>query len=390
MTSRTRLLVLLVSAPIIAFAVIGGFLGRAMAREDETFTHLRVFQDVVSLVMRNYVEKVDSDRIMRGAMRGLAESLDADSAFLTRAEAKAVQQHEALPAGDVGLTLTRQFYLRVIAAEDGSPAAKAGVRPGDFVRVIDDKPTREMSVFEGMRALRGAPGSRVTLTIIRNNVADPHIVELTREQLPSPPVTGRMQGPGVGYVRVAGFGAKSADEMRARIADLRREGAARLIIDVRNCGTGNFADGIAAARLFVPAGGTLALKDTRNQPRETITAGAGDGAITLPAVVLVNLGTSGPAEIFAAALAGNKRAELVGEKTVGRATEQRFVPLPDGTALMLSNVWFLTPSGEQIQDKGLTPAVEVDEPEIEFGAPMPTTDPLLLRALDRVGNKTVG
>src|SRR5512141_1378043 len=110
MTSRTRLLVLLVSAPIIAFAVVGGFLGRAIAHE-ETYEHLTVFQDVVSLVIRNYVENVNSDRIMRGAMRGLAETLDADSAYLPQDQARAYQQADKQPAGDVGLTLTRQYYL---------------------------------------------------------------------------------------------------------------------------------------------------------------------------------------------------------------------------------------------------------------------------------------
>ncbi len=388
MTSRTRLIVLLISAPVIAFAVIGGFLGNAMARE-ETYTHLRVFQDVVSLVMRNYVENVNSDRIMQGAMRGLAESLDADSAYLPRDEVKALQSGAKAPAGDIGLELTRQYYLRVVAARDGSPAAKAGLRAGDFVRVIDDKPTREMSVFEGMRLLRGEPGTKVRLTVIRSNAADPRVMEITRERLGPPEISGRIQSAGVGYVRVPGFAPTSAEQMRSKVADLYKQGAARLIIDVRDCAMGQLTDGIEMARLFVPSG-TLAIREARNEPRQPVNAGAGDGSIALPTVVLVNAGTSGPAELFAAALAGNKRAELVGEHTVGRATLQKLVPLPDGTAMLLSNVWFLTPGGEQIAEKGLTPTVEVEEPEVDFGAPPPATDPLLLKAIERVGNKTIG
>jgi carboxyl-terminal processing protease len=388
MNSRTRLIVLLVSAPVIAFAVVGGFLGHAIARE-ETYPYLRVFQDVRKLVLQNYVEKVDSDRIMTGAMRGLAESLDADSAYLTRAQVKSLQSGESLPAGDVGIALTRQYYLRVIAARDGSPAAKAGLRPGDFVRMIDNKPTREMSVFEGMRFMRGAPGSKVKLTIIRSNAADPRVVELTREQLAPAEITGRMQSSGIGYLRVPGFTPTSADQLRERVAELSRQGAARLLVDVRDCAAGDLPDGLAAARLFVPSG-TLAIRETRNQPRETIAAAAGDGSITLPVVVLVNAGTSGPAELFAAALAGNKRAELVGERTTGRVTLQQLVPLPDGTAMLLSNAWFLTPAGEQIEEKGLTPNVEVEEPDLEIGAPRPATDPILQKAIERVGNKTLG
>lgn len=388
MTSRTRLTVLLISAPVIAFVVIGGFLGNAMARE-ETYSYLSVFNDVVRLVMNNYVEPVNSSHVMEGAMRGLAEALDPDSAYLTREEAKALQAGEKPPAGDVGLQLTRQYYLKVIAALDGSPAARAGLRSGDFVRVIDNKPTREMSVFEGMRLLRGAPGSKVRLTIIRSNAADPHLVELTREEAKLPEITGRLQGNGVGYVRVPAFGPKTPEQVRAKVAELRKQGARALLVDVRNSAAGELADGIAVARLFVSSG-TLALREMRDRPREPIAAAPGDGAIALPVVLMVNGGTAGAAEMFSAALSGNKRAELVGERTAGRATQQKLVPLPDGTAMLLSNTWFLSPSGDQIAEKGLAPTIEVEEPDVEFGAPAPTSDPILLKAIDRVGNKTVG
>ncbi len=382
MSSRTRLIVLLISAPVIGFAVIGGFLGNALARE-ESYGQLKVFQDVVRLVLTNYVEKVDSDRIMTGAMRGLAEALDADSAYLSREQVKALQSGDKLPAGDVGLVLTRQYYLRVIAAREGSPAAKAGLRPNDFLRMIDDTPTRETSVFEGTRLLRGAPGTTVKLTVIRNNPADPRVVELKREPIVLSPVSGRMQGAGIGYLRVPAFSGKTPDQIREKVDELRRQGAQRLLLDLRDCADGDFADGIAAARLFVPSG-TLAIRETRNEPRETMAAAAGDGAIALPAVVLVDAGTAGPAELFAAALAGNKRAETVGERTAGRATRQKLVPLPDGTAMLLSNSWFLTPTGEQIEEKGLTPSVEVEEPDVEIGGPPPATDLLLLKAIDRL------
>src|SRR3954471_18005923 len=191
MTSRTRVLVMSISAPVIAFAIVGGFLGRVMARED-TYQHLKIFDDVVSLISSNYVEDADIDKVMKGAMHGLADSLDPDSAYLTPAQVKQVESGAALAPGGVGLDLTRQYYLRVIAARDNSPAAKAGLRTGDYVRAINDTPTREMSVWEGIRALRGAPGSKVALTIIRGNAADPHIIELTRETPPAVEVTSRM------------------------------------------------------------------------------------------------------------------------------------------------------------------------------------------------------
>src|SRR6266550_3972034 len=200
MTSRTRLLVLFVSAPVIAFAVIGGFLGNVMARSDDTYAHLRVFQDVVALIMSNYVEQPNLDTVMRGAMRGLAENLDSDSAFLTAPMVRQVESGEHPGPADVGLELTHQYYLRVVSARDDSPAAKAGIRPGDFVRIVEARPTRDLSAFEGQRLTHGAPGSKFKLTVIRGSALEPHAIELTRE-VPSgaaaQDVKSRMQIDGV-------------------------------------------------------------------------------------------------------------------------------------------------------------------------------------------------
>jgi len=378
MTSRTRLVVISISAPVIAFAIIGGFLGRVMARED-TYQHLKVFDDVVGMIVSSYVEPVNVDKVMRGAMRGLADGLDPDSAYLTPQEVK-LAESGSLPAGDVGLDLTRQYYLRVVAARDHSPAAKAGLQTGDYVRAIDGQPTREMSVWQGMRALRGAPGSRVKLTIIRGNAAEPHDVELTREVIGGPDVSGRIAAAGIGYVRIAAIGPRTADQVRKEAAELTRGGASKLVVDVRRTSGGPLDDGLAIARLFV-ASGTLASREGKGIERQVITARPGDGAITQPVLLLVDTGTSGAAEVFAAALAGNKRARLVGERTLGRAAVQRLIKLPDGSGLWLSTVHYLSPSGAALHLKGLEPAIAVDEPEVEFGQPPPPGDPVLERAL---------
>src|SRR6478672_5344199 len=193
MTLKTRLSILLLSTPALLFVVVGGLMGNVLTpRGDEAFTHLRVFDDVVTLVLGNYVEEVKIDRAMEGALKGLAEGLDPDSAYLNPQQVAEIQSGTPLPEGDVGLELTRQYYLRVISARDGSPAAKAGLQTGDYVRGIDGKPTREMSVFEGSRLLRGEPGSKVVLTIIRGNAADPHEVTLVREKPAGPLVSGRL------------------------------------------------------------------------------------------------------------------------------------------------------------------------------------------------------
>src|SRR6185369_1779507 len=227
MTKRTRLSVLLISTPLLAFIVLGTVRGRA-ADGDATFQHLRVFEDVVSLILNNYVEDPKVDSVMEGAMRGLADSLDPDSAYLTAAEVRSLDPGEKPPAGDVGVELTRQYYLRVIAARDDSPAAKAGLQTGDYVRAIDGKPARDLSVFEGMRLLRGAPGTKVTLTVIRGNAAEPRQIELVREKTPGTIVTGRMLSPGLGYLRIATFGPDIAAKVRAQADTLAKSGAAQL------------------------------------------------------------------------------------------------------------------------------------------------------------------
>jgi carboxyl-terminal processing protease len=380
MKSRGRLGVLIVSIPVLAFAVIGGFMGKAMARQ-ESYQYLRIFEDVVTLIVNNYVEEVQVDKVMRGAMHGLADGLDPDSAYLDAGQVKLFERADAPAAGQTGLELTRQYYLRVIAARDGSPAARAGLRPGDYIRAIDGQSTRDVSVYTGMRRLAGTPGSKVTLTVLRGNAAEPHQVELTRETLPAAPVRGRLVPPAVGYVRIAEFARATPDHVKAEIGQLAKAGATRFVIDLRGTAFGDVETGLAAARLFVGAG-TLAYRLERGKEKEPIAAATGDGALTQPVAVLTDNGTSGAAELFAAALTGNRRATLVGERTLGRAARQRLVRLPDGSGLLLTHLFYLTPAEATIHEKGLTPDVAVEQPDVEFGQPMPAADATLDRAVD--------
>jgi carboxyl-terminal processing protease len=386
MSSRTRLIVMSMSAPVIAFAIVGGFLGKVMAGQDAPYQHLKIFDDVVTMISSQYVEEVNIDKVMYGAMHGLADGLDPDSAYLTPAQVKQVEAGTPLPPAGVGLELTRQYYLRVIAARDNSPAAKAGLRTGDYIRAINDLPTREMSVWEGTRMLRGVAGTKVTVTIIRGNAADPHVVELVRQAEPPSVVSGRAAAPGVGYIRIAGISKETAEQVKTQAADAIKNGATKLIVDVRRVSNGSPEDGLAMARLFV-AKGTLAMRETKNGPRETIATGPGDGSITLPAVVLIDTGTSAAAEVFASALAGNKRADLVGEHTIGRAAEQKLIKLPDGAGLWLSTMRYLTPAGTPLHEKGLEPTIVVDDPDVEFGQPAPTADPILEKAIEHLADK---
>jgi carboxyl-terminal processing protease len=385
MNFRGRLLVLIVSLPILAFAVIGGFMGRASAQQ-ESYQYLRIFEDVVTLILNNYVEEVKPDAVMEGAMHGLADGLDPDTAYLKASDVKVFEKNEAAPAGHTGLEITRQYYLRVVATRDGSPAERGGLRPGDYIRAINGQSTRDTSVYEGSRLMAGAPGTKVTLTVLRGTAAEPREVDLVREALPPAPVRARVVSPAVGYLRVPEFTKTTADQIAREVAALTRGGATGLIIDLRGTAFGDVEMGLDAARLFVPSG-TLAYRQERGKANEPVTAAAGDGRLTLPVAILTDNGTSGPAELFAAALAGNKRASLIGERTLGRAARQRLVRLPDGSGLLLTHLLFLTPSEAVINAKGLTPDVAVEQPDVEFGQPLPAEDATIEKAIEHLKNR---
>ena len=175
-------------------------------------------------------------------------------------------------------------------------------------------------------------------------------------------------------------------QLKQAVDSLARSGATRYVIDLRGVARGDLDDGIAAARLFVKTG-TIAVRETKGNVRETVAAQAGDGAVTAPVTLLIDQGSSGAAEVFAAALDGNSRADLIGERTLGRAARQKLVKLPDSSGLLLSYVRYLVPGNTALHEKGLTPDVAVEQPDIDFGTVPPTTDDTLQKALELMRTK---
>jgi len=386
MSSKSRWAVFLVSTPLVVLVAIGGMLGASSEPQQRNDTNLAVFRDVLTLVMQNYVEPVDIDRVFEGAMRGLAEGMDASSAYLTPDEVRAIESTTPMAPADVGLVVTRQFYLRVVGVRDGSPAAKAGLQTGDYIRMIDQKPTRDMSAVTGARLLRGAAGSKVSLTVIRGNPADPHAIDLVRA-LPSGGITMETQPGGVARVRVASFTPDASKVLRGIFDQLANQKVGGAVIDLRGTADGDLETGIAAARLFVKSG-TLGIRAGRKTEKVTTTAAPGDGAITMPIVLLVSNGTANAAEVFAAALSGNDRAELVGEPTAGIAARQRLVRLPENFGLWITYERYLTVDGAHpIHDRGLRPTVGVEMPVVGFDEVPPTTDQPLTRAIEVLKKK---
>lgn len=386
MSSKTRITVLLAACSVAAFTLIGGYLGRVSAGED-TYRHLRVFEDVVSLISNNYVEEVNLDEVMDGALRGLAEGLDSDSAYLAPEDADRIERGGPLPDGRVGLEITRRYYLQVIAPLEASPADEANILPGDFVRAINGQPTRHLSAVEGQRLLRGEPGTEVTLSLIRGSTQEPYDITLTREAMTPPAAAGRMladEGAGIGYLRIPDFGDTSATGIADAVAALEGNGATHLIVDIRGTAEGTYGGAVEAARLFV-ADGAIAIREEPGDAQEIIEAG-NDGAATiaLPVTLLTNYGTSGPAEVFAAALLDRDRATSVGQQTSGRTGLQRLVRLPDGAGLWISWARYVRPSGDGIHPFGLQPDVPVQVTPPELGEPLPDEDVVLDRAVEEI------
>ena len=380
MHTRTRYLVLALTTPLVVFTLVGGLMGQQRTPTG-AYPHLRVFDDVVSLIFGSYVEEPNPDTVLDGAMLGLAEGLDPDSSYLDAAQVKGMDATSEPTGGTTGLAITRQYYLRVVASLDGSPAARAGLHTGDYIRAIGGKSTRHMSLHEGQRLLGGPVGSSITLTVLRGSQTDPHEVVLARVAPPAADVTTRVVAPGVGLLRVPAFSARTPAQIKASVTQLTGQGATQVLIDLRHTADGDPALGVEAARLFVKSG-TLAIREARGRGQQKTEAQAGDGSLTVPVTLLTTNGTSQAAEVFAAALLENDRAKTVGERTLGRAAAQKLVKLPDGSALWLTYARWLSPKGTAIHGTGLVPTVPVAEPDREFGAPAPTEDPILDKAIE--------
>ena len=273
MTSRTRLWVLAISTPIIVFALVGGYLGQALAKDD-TYQHLRVFDDVISLVVNNYVEEVDLKQAMRGAMRGLADALDADSAFLTPDLVRTVESNSSAGPADVGIELIRQYYLRVVSARTDRRPPRPGSAPATSSARSTTSPhaTCRRTKARVCCAARPAPRSRCS-----SSAATPPIrttSTLVRERIAGPELTSRMANPTTGYVRIVDFTKESPAKIKQAFDALAKTGATRYVIDLRGTARGDLDDGVAAARLFVRAG-MLTVKQTKTG-RDVVSAQVAD------------------------------------------------------------------------------------------------------------------
>lgn len=359
--SKIVLLALSVALVLTIFlGVNSSGVSAASNQDDGAYRQINVYSEVLRHIQTDYVEEPNIGNVTNGALRGLLESLDADSSYLTPADYKIYKAGRTGKA-QVGINVSKRFgYATVVSVVPGSPADKANLNDGDIIEAIGPQDTRDLSLAMIQLLLDGQPGSELTLSVVRPRKAAPEKVVMTRAVTSLPPVGETMyENSSILYLKPGVLDHEHVQQIEAKLKGMSKAGNKKILLDLRNVAAGDMAEATRLANFFL-ASGTIATLEGQKVEKQTFTAEAGKVLnATAPVEVLVNRGTAGPGELVAAALADNKRAELVGEKTFGEGAQQKTFELPDGAALILSIAKYESPSGKKIQDEGVTPAVLV-------------------------------
>lgn len=327
---------------------------------------IRRFVAVFNAVKQAYVEPVDDKKLMHSAIRGLLLDLDPHSAYLDKEDAQSFDEQANGAYDGIGVELLAQpdGTLKVVAPIDGTPAARAGIQSGDVIIAIDGKPLG--SGEDSMGPLRGPPGSKVTLTIVRDRISKPFDKTLTRETIRVASVRWRMLEPGYGYIRISAFQADTGADFQKAVDELQAKGPLKgVVLDLRSNPGGlltsavQVADDLLDKGTIVTTRGRIAISDARFE------ATPGDRLQGVPLVVLVDAGSASAAEVLAGALRDNGRARIVGSRTFGKGSVQTVLPLDNGDSVKLTTARYFTPSGKSIQATGIVPEVVLkpDQPE---------------------------
>jgi carboxyl-terminal processing protease len=368
MSKSLKTSLLLLSFVILAFAVAGAVGVKASSGNDGAYRQMSVYSEVLSRIRSDYVEEPNIGHVSNGALHGLLEALDANSSYLSADEYKQYRQLGQSAAGIDAAVSKRFGYGDVISVIPGGAADKAGLVGGDIIEALNEKSTREMSVAELNGLLGGPVGSIVNLSVVRMNKAMPQKISITREAVKYPPVTSKMLDGQIAYIRAEGFPKGRSQEIAARVRDFQKNGAKKLILDLRNSGDGDVSEGVATANLFLNHG-QITYLEGQKFPRQSFAADPSKAITTLPLVVIVNHSTAGAAEGVAGAVLENARGDILGDKTFGTASIQKTIDLQDGGALILSVAKYYTPGGKSIQDTAITPNVLVADKADDFIAP---------------------
>ena len=350
------------------------FFSSVSAAEDENyspldspsfFEGLNTFTAVFSQIKQMYVDEVDDETLFNNAIRGLIEGLDPHSSFLEPVDQSRVSESTMGKFGGLGIVIgTKGDYIEVVSPIDDTPAYRAGLKAGDIILQIGDQNVSQINLEEGVKLMRGAPGTTIKLTIGRPNIA-PFVVEITREIITVTSAKGLLLDEGIGYLRIAQFQRPTAEVVEKIIGDLveKNEGDLdSLIIDLRNNPGGLLDASIDVSNLFIDEPGIVVYTEGRTPSSNmSFPTKPGDILNGAPIVVLMNVGSASASEIVAGALQDHKRAIIMGEESFGKGSVQSMMALQDGYGLKLTTARYFTPSGRSIQAKGISPDIVLDD-----------------------------
>src|SRR5262245_4048257 len=339
MTLRTKFSLIVVSATLALYVGCGAWIAtRAQQPANDPNIQLRIFDNVLQHIQNDYVDEPNMEKVRAGALRGLAYGLDPYSTYLTAEQVKDFNDGTRKNEVGIGAELSQvASYLYVIAPMKGSPADVAGINAGDIIEYIDGKATRDISLYDAKQLLNGQPGSEVKLRVLRAN-ARPLTVTVKRGAFRAPAAEARLEAGRIGIIKINSLGDGEAADVRTRVQELTRQGAQKIVLDLRDSAGGTLTEGIAVSNLFIKDGMIAQTIGRENKSLKQFSADPKAAIFSGPVVAIINNGTAGAAEIIASALMERQRGQVVGEKSFGAGAEQQLFTLRDGDGLLLTVV----------------------------------------------------
>jgi carboxyl-terminal processing protease len=356
---------------LLVVALVGVFAGVVMAKrlpfDSDAYEQLKVFTEVLSYVEANYVEEIDPQKAIQGAIRGMLRTLDPHSSFMPPDVYREMQVETEGRFGGLGIEITiRNDVLTVVSPIEGTPAFRAGVQPGDQIIKVDGESTKDMSLVEAVKKLRGPEGSAVTISLFREGFTEPKDFTLTRAVIQIKSVRWTKVRDDIGYIKLRSFHKTSTEELEHALQDLEEQRIGGLVLDLRNNPGGLLEQAIAVADLFLEGGQLIVYTQGRLASQNMKGFSKNEGTHpNYPIVILINGGSASASEIVAGALKDLSRATVVGTQSFGKGSVQTIIPLSDGSGLRLTTAKYYTPKGTEIHGKGITPDVIVEQPQDE-------------------------
>ncbi len=354
---------------LVLLVFTGGVQHGTTAIED-TYEKLKTLTEILSLIQSNYVDDVNAKELIYGAVKGMLDTLDPHSSFMPPEAFKEMQVETHGSFGGLGIEITvKDRLLTVVAPIEGTPADRAGIQPGDRILKIEGQITKDLTLMDAVRKLRGPKGSKVTISILREGSPEPMDVTLVREVIEVKSVRSKDLGDGIYYVRVASFQERTSKDLERVLEQAQTAGTTALILDLRNDPGGLLNQAVAVSDMFLDKGQLIVYTQGRIKNQDLrFTAEHSNGLPKWPMVVLVNGGSASASEIVAGALQDWRRAVLLGTKTFGKGSVQTVIPLSDGSGLRLTTAKYFTPRGRSIHGTGIMPDIIVEPPKPEVAA----------------------